>query len=462
MGETSGNERVKYGTAGGNQRADSGEFLEGHSQAGLKMDSEKLAAIRSANDSRASGANASSAEIGEICGKQSDAPDGAGLRPGEFWAVKDVSFELRRGELRTLGQSEKEVSKKCLGATKVPDSGRRRHQCLGLIGHNGAGKTTLLKMLNGLIKPDRGTITMRGRVGALIALGAGFNPILTGRENIYINGSVLGLTKKEIDEKIDEIIDFAEIREFIDMPVQSYSSGMTVRLGFAVATALDPDVLILDEVLAVGDASFRYKCYQRIDKLRKNAAIIFVSHNMPDIGRICDMALVMERGRRYFYGPSIDGIQYYNKLNATSSQNSEHFKKTEYPVTRFEVSAPETLVFNEDFDFTVCIETVDEIPECWLTFGILNAFGGFSATGKTDLKTFGIELKAGVTKLNCKIPRIPLRNNEYQLLFHIMDQRGQFLAMDYGIKKLKVTGADDGLPGECLLSFHSVSIPVYL
>jgi hypothetical protein len=138
MGETSGNERVKYGTAGGNQRADSGEFLEGHSQAGLQMDSEKLAAIRSANDSRASGANASSAEIGEICGKQSDAPDGAGLRPGEFWAVQDVSFELRRGELRTLGQSEKEVSKKCLGATKVPDSGRRRHQCLGLIGHNGA------------------------------------------------------------------------------------------------------------------------------------------------------------------------------------------------------------------------------------------------------------------------------------------------------------------------------------
>jgi len=126
------------GTAGGNQQADSAEFLEGHSQAGLQMDSEKLAAIRSANDSRASGANASSAEIGEICGKQSDVPDGAGLRPGEFFAVKDVSFELRRGELRTLGQSEKEVSKKCLGATKVPDSGRRRHQCLGLIGHNGA------------------------------------------------------------------------------------------------------------------------------------------------------------------------------------------------------------------------------------------------------------------------------------------------------------------------------------
>ena len=217
------------GTAGINQRSDSAEFLEGHSQAGLQMDSEKLASIRSANDSRASGeqtgSDSESVLIRDIGGKKSSSglvtPE-ASLRDGEFFAVKDVSFELRRGD------------------------------CLGLLGHNGAGKTTLLKMLNGLIKPDAGSIMMRGRVGALIALGAGFNPILTGRENIYINGSVLGLTKKEIDAKIDEIIDFAEIREFIDMPVQSYSSGMAGRLGFAVATALDPDVLIVDEVLAVG------------------------------------------------------------------------------------------------------------------------------------------------------------------------------------------------------------------
>ena len=159
---------------GGNQRADSAEFLEGHSQAGLQMDSEKPASIRSANDSRASGeqtvSDSESVLIRDIRGKKSSSglvtPE-ASLRDGEFFAVKDVSFELRRGE------------------------------CLGLIGHNGAGKTTLLKMLNGLIKPDAGSITMRGRVGALIALGAGFNPILTGRENIYINGSVLGLTKKE-------------------------------------------------------------------------------------------------------------------------------------------------------------------------------------------------------------------------------------------------------------------------
>ena len=159
------------------------------------------------------------------------------LRDKEFWAVKDINFELRRGE------------------------------CLGLIGHNGAGKSTLLKMLNGLINPDAGKITIKGRVGALIELGAGFNPILTGRENIYNNGAILGFTRKEINEKVEEIIDFAEIREFIDMPVQNYSSGMKVRLGFAVAAQMEPDVLIIDEVLAVGDLGFILKCFKTIDNI---------------------------------------------------------------------------------------------------------------------------------------------------------------------------------------------------
>ena len=172
------------------------------------------------------------------------------LRPKEFWAVKDISFQLRRGE------------------------------CIGLIGHNGAGKSTLLKMLNGLINPDAGKITMRGRVGALIELGAGFNPILTGRENIYNNGAILGFTRKEIEEKIDAIIAFAEIEEFIDMPVQHYSSGMKVRLGFGVAAQMEPDILIIDEVLAVGDMGFILKCFKTIDDILPKTAVIFVSHNM--------------------------------------------------------------------------------------------------------------------------------------------------------------------------------------
>jgi len=190
------------------------------------------------------------------------------LRPKEFWAVKGIDFEVRRGE------------------------------CLGLIGHNGAGKTTLLKVLNGLIKPDTGRIEIHGQVGALIALGAGFNPILTARENIYINASVLGLSKSRVDERIHEIIAFAEIEEFIDMPVQHFSSGMTVRLGFAVAAILiEPDILFLDEVLAVGDISFTIKCLNRVRELMRTSAVVFVSHNMPLITSFCTRVVVMDHGR---------------------------------------------------------------------------------------------------------------------------------------------------------------------
>ena len=229
------------------------------------------------------------------------------LRPGEFWAVKDVSFELRRGD------------------------------CLGLLGHNGAGKTTLLKMLNGLIKPDAGTIAMRGRVGAIIALGAGFNPILTGRENVYVNGSVLGLTREEIDGKLEEIVDFADLRDAIDAPVQSYSSGMQVRLGFAVATSLEPDVLLLDEVLSVGDIGFRVRSYNRIARLLPRTAVIFVSHNQVDIGRICTELMVLNRGEVYRKTKGIaEGIGAYNSLVSASESGTDEFGSEVLRVVGFE------------------------------------------------------------------------------------------------------------------------------
>lgn len=207
-----------------------------------------------------------------IPGKQSGRfilPDGQiHLRRDEFWANQAVSFELKRGE------------------------------SLGLIGHNGAGKTTLLKMLCGLIKPDTGKISVRGRVGALIALGAGFNPILTGRENIYVNASVLGFSRKEIDERFDAIVDFAELWDAIDSPVQNYSSGMQVRLGFAVATAIKPDILLLDEVLAVGDMRFQAKCFNTLADFRKSGtSFILVSHNMHIISRYADRVLYLRGGR---------------------------------------------------------------------------------------------------------------------------------------------------------------------
>ncbi|MFT7156180.1 MAG: lipopolysaccharide transport system ATP-binding protein [Parvicella sp.] len=216
-----------------------------------------------------------------------------GLRNSEFWAVKDVSFELKRGD------------------------------CLGLIGHNGAGKSTLLKILNGLIKPDQGRIEIKGKVAALIELGAGFNPILTGRENIYNNASVLGFTKNETDEKLDSIIEFSELEDFIDAPVQSYSSGMKVRLGFAVAAQMEPDVLIIDEVLAVGDIAFRTKCLNRVAELLRNSAVIFVSHSMPLVSRICTKAMLLEKGediQRDFN--SVGGVvEDYMKLGKGSEKN---------------------------------------------------------------------------------------------------------------------------------------------
>ena len=190
------------------------------------------------------------------------------LRTKEFWALQDVGFELRRGE------------------------------CLGLLGRNGAGKTTLLKMLNGLMKPDKGRIELRGRIGALIALGAGFNPVLTGRENIFVNAAVLGIPRQVVRQRLDEVVAFAELEQFIDMPVQNYSSGMNVRLGFSVAAVLlEPDILFLDEVLAVGDIGFAMKCLNRVREIMAHSAVIFVSHSMPMVSTFCTRALVMQKGQ---------------------------------------------------------------------------------------------------------------------------------------------------------------------
>jgi len=215
------------------------------------------------------------------------------LRRDEFWAVRDISFELRRGE------------------------------CLGLIGHNGAGKSTLLKMLTGLIKPDAGRIEMHGRVGALLELGAGFNPILTGRENIYNKGAVLGFTKREMDREFDAIVDFAEIGDFLGMPVQNYSSGMKVRLGFAVSAMMEPDVLIIDEVLAVGDAGFRAKCYDMLGRLRSRACVVFVSHSMPMVNRICDHAMLIDRGALRYSGDPVSATEiYYDMFPSFSEERS--------------------------------------------------------------------------------------------------------------------------------------------
>lgn len=210
-------------------------------------------------------------------------PDSSGLRKEEFWALNDIDFELRRGDV------------------------------LGLIGVNGSGKTTLLRLLSGIFPPDKGEIMIKGRVGALIALGAGFHPYFSGRENIYLNGAILGISRDELDEQFDRIVEFSEIGDFIDAPVATYSSGMRVRLGFSVAIAMKPDVLLIDEVLAVGDLGFKVKCLNEINELMKNAAVIFVSHSMQFVYRICTQVMVLDRGEIAHYTSDVEeGIDYYH------------------------------------------------------------------------------------------------------------------------------------------------------
>lgn len=206
------------------------------------------------------------------------------LRSQEFWAIKDVSFQLKRGE------------------------------ALGLVGSNGAGKSTLLRIISGLIKPDTGCVKVRGRVAPLIALGAGFNPILTGRENIYANMAILGLSTKQITERFEEVIDFSEIGSAIDAPVQTYSSGMAARLGFACAVHVEPDILLIDEVLAVGDIKFKMKCHRQLAKLRENGtAFILVSHNSHSILNVCDSSIYLSKGQLITSGETETVIRKYEE-----------------------------------------------------------------------------------------------------------------------------------------------------
>jgi ABC-type polysaccharide/polyol phosphate transport system ATPase subunit len=210
------------------------------------------------------------------------------------WAVNDVNFSLQPGE------------------------------ALGIIGPNGAGKTTLLKLLSHVTKPTMGSIQVNGRLSALIELGAGFHPDLAGRDNIYLNGTILGLRRSDIKARFDEIVDFAGIGDYLDTPVKRYSSGMYARLGFAIAAHVDPQILLVDEVLAVGDYAFQQKCYARMDQLRsQGTSLILVSHNMEAIRRVCDKGLVMYRGQDIYEGSAADAVVAYSDAIRKAARESK-------------------------------------------------------------------------------------------------------------------------------------------
>src|SRR5215471_4788779 len=202
-----------------------------------------------------------------------------------FQALSDVSFEVRRGEV------------------------------VGIIGRNGSGKSTLLQIIAGILVPAAGEVKVSGRVGALLELGSGFNPDFTGRENILLNGAILGVPRADIERRMEQIAAFADIGDFIDQPVKTYSSGMFVRLAFSVTTSLDADVLLIDEALAVGDVFFRQRCYQRLEALRaRGVSIVLVSHAMNEVEQFCERALLLDGGRIIFQGPASEAVKRYYLL----------------------------------------------------------------------------------------------------------------------------------------------------
>jgi ABC-type polysaccharide/polyol phosphate transport system ATPase subunit len=204
------------------------------------------------------------------------------LEPEEFWVLNDISFDVKKGET------------------------------LGIIGHNGAGKSTMLKHLSGIMEPTRGSIEVNGRLSALIEVGAGFHPDLTGRENVFLNGVILGMPRAEVKRKFDEIVEFAGLEEFIDTPVKRYSSGMFARLGFSVAAHLEPDILIIDEVLSVGDFAFQRKGIDKMRAIAKSGAtVIFVSHNLHAVAEFCERGILLERGRIIVDGPTDQVVRRY-------------------------------------------------------------------------------------------------------------------------------------------------------
>jgi lipopolysaccharide transport system ATP-binding protein len=298
----------------------------------------------------------------------------AGLRPGEFWSVKDVSFELNRGE------------------------------CLAIIGANGAGKSTILKMLNGIYMPDCGRIEVNGRVGALIEVGAGFHPMLTGRENIYINGAILGMSREEIDSKFDTIVEFSGLdTSMLDAPVKTYSSGMYVRLGFSVAIHTDPDILLVDEVLSVGDIRFVGKCRRKIAELReRGVSIILVSHSLTLVEETCDRGLFVANGQIQFAGSARGAVQAYREAASTSSARALSAPGDDSSVLRF-VSAEllsehqqsiTSIVSGELFYLDLMVSANTEVDYGRFAVWIVNtdndqiAGVGYQIVGK-DLPAFG-------------------------------------------------------------------------
>jgi len=321
----------------------------------------------------------------------------------EFWALRDVSFEVKQGEV------------------------------LGIIGRNGAGKSTLLKILSRITEPTAGGARLRGRVASLLEVGTGFHPELTGRENIFLNGAILGMKEAEIKSKLDHIVDFAGVELFLDTPVKRYSSGMYVRLAFSIAAHLDPEILIIDEVLAVGDAEFQKKCLGNISKVAHGGrTVLFVSHNMAAVQNLCDRCIALRSGQIVSEGKPQNVItDYFRECQPSNQRILESIERKGDGTTRFS-----EIILLDAKDRRITSATTGELlriklvttgilpgAACRVSIGFSNLYGVALFICSTELTAQGTYFPADYKEIICEIPRLPLSAGRY-LLSLFIEQNG--------------------------------------
>jgi len=318
----------------------------------------------------------------------------------EFWALKDVSFEVKRGET------------------------------LGIIGRNGAGKSTLLKVLSRITEPTKGRITIRGRVASLLEVGTGFHPELTGRENMFLNGAILGMTRAEIRRRFDEIVAFAEVERFLDTPVKRYSSGMYVRLAFAVAAHLEPEILIVDEVLAVGDVAFQQKCLGKMSSVAKQGrTVLFVSHNMPAITQLCDHGILLDRGTVHQSGLAKNVVSSYLSRIQALNPSSTFPRKNGTPVQYVAVSVKDNadvvssvIADTQGFTIEFDVAVYEVVANIYFGLVLVNSEGLdiLFADSRDHERAIADKLKPGRYRYRLQFPPI-FRPDKYSINVGIAD-----------------------------------------
>ena len=317
----------------------------------------------------------------------------------EFWALQDVSFEVKKG------------------------------QTIGIIGRNGSGKSTTLKLLSNILKPTRGQLKVNGRISALIEIGAGFHPDLTGRENIYLNGAILGMTRKHIDQHFDQIVEFSELADFIDTPVKRYSSGMFARLGFSVAAHLESDILLVDEVLSVGDAGFQMKCMERIRELqRKGTTIVFVSHNMNSVLSICETVVHLDRSIVRAIGPADEVVREYHRgfRSDVAHPEHEHLPVVVQNVSFMNADGEPRYTFQrgETVTFRITVLAKERIPSPVLAIAIYHENGTciYGHNSRTD--GWPIDDLEGEYEFEVRYDPLPLQPGRYLVSVAVFDSLG--------------------------------------